>query len=523
MYQTLIGLLQQRAENTADRAAFDFAGESHSYGDLWGRLNRFAAALLQQGMARGEPVLLALPNGPDFFTAFYGVQRAGGIPVPLNPESGAQRLSDIAAHAGVGRVVTVADRVSRLQSDLGDGLAVQAVDGGPASPGAAHYPALSADDIAFIQYTSGSTGDPKGVLLSHRNLLANLQQLEAGMAITPDDVFVSWLPLSHDMGLILMSMVPFHLGCRLVLLPTRLSSVQPWLAAIQDHGGTLTAAPDFAYRYCLRYLKTPGRFDLGSLRVALNAAEPVHLTTIRDFEQCFGLNNVLIPGYGLAEASVGVSTWIPGRPVAADEQGTVSVGPPFPGMELRIGDAHRPLPPGEVGEVLMRGPSITRGYHRNPEATEKLQAGDGFIRTGDLGYLDTEGRLYIVGRLKDIIIHAGRNIAPREAEEALDGLNFVRQCAALGIDPGGVQGEQVHLFAEVRPGRRSLPDMAKEVVNAFHVRFGFRPGKTLLLKPHAIPRTPNGKLQRGVLKERYLDGTLQRQGAILYPGLTLSS
>ncbi len=517
MYQTLIGLLEQRAQNTAERAAFDFAGESHSYGDLWVRLNRFAAALLQQGLESGEPVLLALPNGPDFFTAFYGVQRAGGIPVPLNPESGAQRLSDIAAHAGVGRVVTAADRVSRLQSDLGAGVAVQSVDGDPDVTGAAHYPALAADDIAFIQYTSGSTGDAKGVLLSHRNLLANLEQLEAGMAITPDDVFVSWLPLSHDMGLILMSMVPFHLGCRLVLLPTRLTSVQPWLTAIKEHGGTLTAAPDFAYRYCLRYLKTPGRFDLGSLRVALNAAEPVHLTTIQDFEECFGLRNVMIPGYGLAEASVGVSTWVPGRPVPADGQGTVSVGPPFPDMELRIGDAHRSLPPGEVGEVLMRGPSITRGYHRNPEATEKLQAGDGFIRTGDLGYLDADGQLYIRGRLKDIIIHAGQNIAPREAEETLDGLTFVRQCAALGIDLGGVQGEQVHLFAEVRPGRRPLPELAREVVNAFQERFGFRPGKVLLLASRAIPRTSNGKLQRGVLREGYLSGALRREGAIIFP------
>ncbi len=512
---TLVDLLERCAVERADRPAFEYGGERHSYGDLWRRLNGFASRLLRQGLERGEPVLLALPNGPAFFTAFYGVQRAGGIPVPLNPESGPRRLARVAVHAGARRLVVEAMFESPNARD--DGFETLSVEVDEPCRPPAEFPPLDADDIAFIQYTSGSTGDPKGVLLSHRNLLANLEQLEAGMAITAADVFVSWLPLSHDMGLILMSMVPFHLGCRLVLLPTRLTSVQPWLEAIQEHRASFTAAPDFAYRYCLRYLKDPGRFDLSSLRVALNAAEPVHPATVRDFEARFGLRNVMIPGYGLAEASVGVSTWTPGLPVSVDAQGTVSVGPPFPGMEVRIGDARQPLPPSKVGEVLLRGPSVTRGYHRNPRATEKLQAGDGFIRSGDLGYLDDQGLLYIRGRLKDIIIHAGRNIAPREAEETLDGLTCVRRCAALGIDLGGMPGEQVHLFVELRPGRRDLPETARAVVNAFQGHFGFRPGKVLLLAPHAIPRTDNGKLQRGVLKESYLDGRLKRSGAILYP------
>jgi acyl-CoA synthetase (AMP-forming)/AMP-acid ligase II len=514
---TLVELLERRSMEQARRTAFLFEGNECSFGELWRRLNCFAANLLQRGLERGERVVLALPNGADFFTAFYGVQRAGGIPVPLNPESGPNRVADIAVHAGATLVLVPADVTKDLGATLGNHITVLPVTAGSEPTEFIEYPLLVEDDICFIQYTSGSTGDPKGVLLSHRNLLANLDQLIAGMRITQDDVFVSWLPLSHDMGLILMSMVPFYLAARLVLLPARLTSVQPWLAAIQQHQGTLTAAPDFAYRFCTRYLKNPERFDLSSLRIALNAAEPVHLSTVQAFEHKFGLHNVMLPGYGLAEASVGVSTWIPALPVKADVHGNVSVGPPFPAMAVRIGSVDAPLPPGNVGEILLRGPSITRGYHENPAATAQLQAGEGFIRSGDLGYLDSDGYLYIVSRLKDIIIHAGRNIAPREVEETLDGLSFVRQCAALGIDKGGVQGEQIYLFVEVRPGRRSLTELAGEIVRAFQTRFGFRPGRVHLLVPHAIPRTANGKLQRGVLKKRYLAGMLKRDGSILYP------
>ncbi|MDH3980100.1 MAG: acyl--CoA ligase [Gammaproteobacteria bacterium] len=171
----------------------------------------------------------------------------------------------------------------------------------------------------------------------------------------------------------------------------------------------------------------------------------------------------------------------------------------------------------QPGEILLRGPSITRGYYNNPEATARLAAGDGFIHSGDLGYLDPDGNLYIAGRLKDIIIHAGRNIAPREAEEILDGLAFVRQCAALGIDKDGMEGEQVYLFAEVRAGRRWPAEMAREIVQRFYRHFGFRPGRVYLVSPHGIPRTANGKLRHSLLKERYLQGKLREEGLILYP------
>jgi acyl-CoA synthetase (AMP-forming)/AMP-acid ligase II len=318
------------------------------------------------------------------------------------------------------------------------------------------------------------------------------------------------------MGLILMALVPFFLGAGLVLLPARLTRVRDWLRAIERHRGTLTAAPDFAYRFCLRQLRPDQQFDLSSLRVALNAAEPVRPSTIRDFERRFGLGPVMLPGYGLAEASVGVSTWIPGRPVRVDSAGLVSVGPPFPGIEVRIDNPGRPSAP---GEILVRGASTTRGYLHNARASAELLAADGFVRTGDLGYLDADGYLYCSGRRKEIIVQGGRNIAPQEAEELMDALPWVRASAAVGIERSALAGEQAHLFAELRPAAKTgtLEERQREIVQVFHQRFGFRPGRVLLLAPHSIPRTANGKLQRGLLGRRLVDGELQRRGQLLFP------
>ncbi|MEJ2513342.1 MAG: AMP-binding protein, partial [Anaerolineales bacterium] len=305
------------------------------------------------------------------------------------------------------------------------------------------------DGIAFIQYTSGSTGNPKGVMITHHNLLTNIQQMVIGMEITLQEIFISWLPVYHDMGLILKTMVPFYLGAVVHLLETNLKDVGTWLQAIQDNKGTFTAAPDFAYRLCLRQID-PEQYDLSSLRVALNAAEPVRYSTIRDFEEAFRIPNTMVAGYGLAEATVGVSMWKPGAAALVDSNGHVSVGKPFPGVDILIVDGGKVLDFGQIGEIAIRSQANSLGYYQNPEQTGLLHWRDQYYLSGDLGYLDQERNLFIVSRKKNIIKRAGETISPQEIEEIVDRFPDIRYSAAVGIDSGGIEGEQVYIFAEVR-------------------------------------------------------------------------
>ncbi len=517
----LVELIRVRAREP-ERIAYTFDGEPRTFGAMWQDLNRCAAWLLDSGLKRHECVLMVLPNGHEFFTGFYGAQRAGGIAVPIFPGSGPGRIRDLAALCNAQTILvpssTPAAQVEQLARMCG--RRVVTIEAAQA-PFADHdFPAIDPDDLSYLQYTSGSTGLPKGVELTHRNLLTNVLQLIAGMQITEQEIFVSWLPVYHDMGLILKTLVPFYLGTRLILLPTSLKDVHTWLAAVEQHRATYTAAPDFAYRVCLRYIKDPSRYDLRSLRVALNAAEPVRAQTVREFEQAFGLKDVMMPAYGLAEATVGVSMWGPSAPIKVDARGFVSVGRPFPHIQIKILRDEQEVGAGEIGEILIQSPANTRGYFQNPEATANLHWHDGFIRTGDLGYLDAEGFLYIVGRQKNIIIHGGQNLSPREIEEAVDVLPFIRFSAALGIDRGRTEGEQAYVFAELRPEDPrpdELPELAAEIVASVFQRIGIRPGRVYLLRPKAIPLTYNGKTQHTLLKQQYLDGELRSQGLILYP------
>jgi fatty-acyl-CoA synthase len=355
------------------------------------------------------------------------------------------------------------------------------------------------------------------VAITHAALVANANQLIDGMGITRKERFVSWVPVYHDMGLILMTVVPMLIGAETHLLPTSLTDIDAWLETIEQRRGTLTAAPDFAWRLVLRRpLKRT--YDLGSLRFAIDAAEPVRAATLEELYSRFGLGGVMASGYGLAEVTVAVSITRPGKRPKVDAKGNVSVGPPFRGVDVEVRREGARLPAGEPGQIWVRSIANSEGYFQDPEATAQLFDPKGFLSTGDVGYLDADGEIFVLGRAKNSIIVAGRTIAPREVEEAAETSPGVRFSAAVAIDGGERAGEQIGVFAEVADpaaARDELERMAREIVAAVDEKVGVRPFQVVLLKPRTIPLTYNGKVQHSRLREAWRDGSLERSGAVL--------
>jgi len=540
-----------------------------TYADLVERSRRTAAALQALGLEPGQRVGVMLPTCLEYFAVFLGIQRAGGVPVPMYPpmrasqvEEHLRRQAAIMASAGVRLLVTF-EQVRRLAGlaaatvpSLDRVVTAAALDGDPA---ALVEPPVPADATAFLQYTSGSTGTPKGVVLSHANLLANLRSMTEVLEVGGDDVIVSWLPLYHDMGLIGAWMGSLYFGVPLVLMSPLSFLNRPvrWLRAIDRYRGTLSAAPNFAYELCTEKLSDDevAGLDLSSWRLALNGAEPVSPRAVERFPERFaaqGLSHtVMMPVYGLAESSLAVSFTPPGRgplidtvdrrrfqddgvaeavdrvePAGAGDSEPlrfVSCGRPIPGHEVRfVDDGGRPVGERTQGRLQFRGPSVTAGYFENPEATAALMARDGWRDSGDLGYL-ADGEVYLTGRRKDLIIRAGRNIHPQEVEDVVGDVDGVRRgcVAAFAVcEPGAGNGEE-HLvvMAETR-----LPEADEAAREALRERVraaaadvvGLAPDRVVLVPPRTVPKTSSGKIRRAAARHMVETGALEAPGRALW-------
>ncbi|EXJ14540.1 AMP-binding protein [Imhoffiella purpurea] len=520
------------------------------YADLALGASRVAGRLTRAGIARGARVAVMLPTGPDYFFSFFGILAAGGVPVPIYPPARPQQIEDhlrrharILDNAGTSFMITVPEArtiAKVMQVQVGALREVLTLEGIGTETPLDDWAVPDADDIAFLQYTSGSTGDPKGVTLSHADLLANIRAMGEAVAIRPDDVFVSWLPLYHDMGLIGAWLGSLYFGVPLVSMSPLAFLARPgrWLQAIHRHRGTLSAAPNFAYELCLTRISDAQLegLDLSCWRRAFNGAEPVSAETLRRFTERFaacGLReNALAPVYGLAEAAVGLAFPPVERgprvdcidrvrfagsgyalPVGCEDPDVMEVvacGRPLPGYRVRVVDGEgRELPERHEGLLQFQGPSATRGYYRNPQATARLIR-DGWHETGDRAYL-AGGDIHLSGRVKDLIIRGGRNIYPYEVEQALGELPGIRNgcvVAFAAADPR--QGsERLVIVAETKehdPGRRAaLQQRARELATDV---LGLPPDEIVLAPPRAVLKTSSGKLRRVDTRERYLAGKL---------------
>ena len=565
---TLVEVLSWHAERTPDRVHIHLREEDKetpiSYGELLTESQRVSAGLRALDVRRGDTVALMLRTEAAFFPVFLGTLMAGAVPVPIYPpfrpdqiEEYAHRQRVILRNAGARVLVTFADalRVAKLLRGAVPSLEhITTIDGLGEGGTADVTTRRGSDDPALIQYTSGSTGDPKGVLLSHGNILANIRAIGQALAVRPDDVTVSWLPLYHDMGLIGAWLGSLYHGVPLVLLSPLafLSRPSRWLSALHAHSGTLSAAPNFAFDLCVHKIADEDiqGLDLRSWRLAMNGSEAVSAETIERFVRRFtpfGFKaSAMCPVYGLAEASVALTMSPIDRPARVDalvrepfEQRRevlptdstdahalrfVSCGRPLPDHHVRIVDGlGQPLGGRTEGHVQFRGPSVTSGYFHNPEATRAVTY-DAWMDSGDLGY-QADGELFITGRVKDIIIQAGRNICAQEVEEAAGTAAGIRKgcIAAFGIHDPALGTERLVVVAETRErDRRRWDGLRTAVQDRVTAAMGVPPDVVVIARPGTMLKTPSGKIRHSAIRDAYVRGTLGRRRPLVMQQMRLA-
>jgi amino acid adenylation domain-containing protein len=543
---SILELFRARAVKEPGRPAFTFladgegAEQSLSYGELDRRARAVAARLQELGLA-GERLLLLFPPGLDYVAAFLGCLYAGAVAVPAYPPTGSRglpRLRSILADCEPRAILTVASlraamekQAARQKMEFGVPLLdIDAVD----ETGADLWrdPGLAADALAFLQYTSGSTSTPKGVMVTHGNLAANERMIRDAFGTDEDSVVVSWLPLYHDMGLIGGLLHPLSLGARCILMSPLHFLQRParWLQAISRYEATVSGGPNFAYELCTRRV-TPeetAALDLSRWTVAFNGAEPVRAEVLDRFAAAFAgagfKRSSFFPCYGLAEATLLVSGGRAGEEPAP--AGPVGCGAVAAGLDVRIVDPESAAEQGTgaVGEIWVAGPTVAAGYWKRPEASAetfgaRLAGGGGpYLRTGDLGFVRAGALvsdLVITGRIKDLILIRGRNLYPQDVEWTVEQSHpAVRPgCgAAFAVDEAGEERLVVVQEVSDRNDRATLAEVAAAVRQAVAEEHEVQVSTLVLVRAGAVPKTTSGKIQRRACRELFLTGGLAPLG-----------
>jgi acyl-CoA synthetase (AMP-forming)/AMP-acid ligase II len=512
---------------------------------------------LTQVTQPGDRALLVFPPGLEFIIAFFGCQIARVIAVPMMvPRRQSARDSSAAIVANCDPAVALTSPAMAGRDDLrarfrNDRLEWFVVDLTPAEPGAPDLPAPDAGDIAFLQYTSGSTSDPKGVAVSHANLLANLEMIRLSLGNTRQSTYVNWVPLYHDMGLILNTLQTLYLGASCVLMAPNAFMQRPlnWLRAIHHYRAEVACGPNFGFDLCVsRYrAEQMENIDLSCWKVALNGAEPVQAETIARFCDTFAGHGfdpgAMFPAYGMAEATLLITggrrgagcvtrtvsrsglqahaVRAPAEP--ADTQTVVGCGRALAGERTAIvdPDSGERLASDQVGEIWVNGPNIARSYWRNEEATRSglhaaIAGADEdarWLRTGDLGFLDSGGELFITGRIKDLIIIRGNNHYPQDIEATVQALHpALRQNGGAAFSvPDDHEEETLVSVQEIERTERNridpaeIADLIREGVADQHELFARH---IVLIRPGTLPKTTSGKIQRGLTRKLWLEGGL---------------
>ena len=561
-FASLVDVLRYRAAEQSGNTGYIFlpdrSGERTelTYAGLYDRAQAVALRLAERGK-RGDRAALLFPPGLDFVVAFFGCLLAGIIAVPMmipRRDSTRDVSAAILADCAPRFAVTCHDLIAGARPDLAQRLSSAGVewlfaDCTRARPDTA-LPAVEGTDIAFLQYTSGSTAAPKGVIVNHDNLMHNLEMIRIAFGNTQRSTNVSWVPHYHDMGLILGILQPLYLGALGVLMAPVSFMQRPlsWLKAIHDYRAEIAGGPNFAFDLCVRRHRCEQMrsIDLSCWRLAYNGAEPVSAETLERFFSTFSpygfAANSAHPAYGMAEATLLVSSGERGSgPVTAtisrealqqhravsgtrgeDAHRVVGCGRALTGERLAIVDpeSRRRLAAYFIGEVWVAGPNVAQGFWRNPEATNTVFRAviDGedvgyWLRTGDLGFLDDSGELYITGRIKDLIIIRGINHYPQDIENTVQDCDPVlrRHCGAAFAVPDQNNEEQLVVVQElerVHRHRVAIPELIATIREAITREHDIAPREIVLIRTGTLPQTTSGKIQRHLARHLFLTGSL---------------
>ena len=563
-YSSMVELLRARAAEQPDERAYVFLSDrggeeaSLTFSELERRASALAAQLVDRGQ-RGERALLMFPPGLDFIVAFFGCLIAGTIAVPMMPprrvgarDSSASIVADCTprfALTSPGLQVARSDLEERLKATALDFIYIDATKEAEA-PAGSIFPAPGPQDLAFLQYTSGSTSDPKGVMVSHGNLLANSEMIRLVYGNTRATTYVSWVPLYHDMGLILNVLQTLYVGSLCVLMAPVSYMRRPltWLRAISDYRAEFATAPNFAFDLCVDRFRPDqmAGIDLSGWKVALNGAEPVRAETMERFIATFapyGFDpKACSPAYGLAEATLLASGGGRGRGLVKrrvsrealqrnraaapssdeDAQPAAGCGKALVAERLAIVDpeTRRRLQTGDVGEIWISGPNVAQGYWQNAKATTatfhariEAEAEERWLRTGDLGFLDDTGELFVTGRIKDVIIIRGVNHYPQDLEDTIQASHpaLRRHGGAAFSIPDEHGEERLVVTQEVERTQMrhvSIDDIEGAIREAVATEHELAIQEIVLIRPGNLPKTTSGKIQRGVARRLFLDGRL---------------
>ncbi|HKA83194.1 MAG TPA: AMP-binding protein [Acidimicrobiales bacterium] len=542
--------LLQRIERAAARGTsvtFVVGGNEDvvTWGELHEQAKAYAAALQARGVRPGDHVALLSPTTRSLVTAIQGTWLAGAtivvLPLPMRLSSIEEFVAQTRRriqHADACLVVADPELAAFVTPEPGDPPMVGFDDLAGGDARRWRRPPGDRDRLAILQFTSGSTSDPKGVMLPDRVLCANLDAIAEAAGLDPDDdVLVSWLPLYHDMGLVGLLTLPMSTGARLVLGAPQDFTAKParWMEWMSTYGGTATAGPNFSWVLATRALERSEPLDLSPLRVALNGAEPIDPDQVEAFVAAgrrHGLRpEAVFPAFGMAEVAIGgtfpapmsgmVTDCVdrrvleteryaaPADPGAEGSRRLPLLGRPVPGLEIRIVDPDSgiPLRKREVGELEIRGTSVTPGYYRRPDANAQLFH-EGWLRTGDLAYL-LDGQLVMCGRIKDVIIVGGRNLFPEDVERAVGQLDGVRAGNVIAFGVDGDRGrESLVVVAESRAVDDDVAALRRRVAEQVRDAIGVPARDVVLVAPGTLPKTSSGKLQRSLCRRQYRDGRL---------------